>query len=46
MRAGLALFGAWSLYAQVAAFLGADFATLKALSLLPILAAAAFLGRD
>jgi hypothetical protein len=40
---GFALFGAWSLYTQIAALLGADFATLKAFAFLPVLGAMALL---
>lgn len=40
---GIALFGAWSLYAQIATLFRADFATLKTFSILPVLGAIALL---
>jgi len=43
LRIGIALFGAWSLYAQLAVLFRADFATLKAFSIFPVLGATALL---
>ena len=43
LRMGIALFGAWSLYAQLAALFRADFATLKSFSIFPVIGAIALL---
>ena len=41
---GMALFGAWALYAQLLVLSGANFTTLKTLSMFPLLGAAVLLG--